>query len=834
MVAEHSILDQTISGAHLRAHVTDVVLQGTQGVVQFGDVLVPSWQAVHINQGESRVIGTGPGGVILNSPETFLNVKSFNGSVTFATLDHSQQIFAGINAQAKTDIVIDDPLFACYDGIFKAGDNVLIGADVISDVGFLWFNSGFNGTGGDVSFTRPGLIVGARDISLIAGGVGIGGDARVDARTNAPEFRNALGAEGTSPNRFVFGQNPTVTSEDLPRYEQFGGGLSCDTAYYVQSYDGDIVLNDGAPVAHSDLTLSSASAFDASSAARSYINADLDLCTLLVEGAATLNGDVATVNTQTYQGNVLVQSNVVLTGKQVFFRDIVDGIGFGLGGLTIDAQVYFDRHVGLSNPLAYLITNRETTLGAGDLTHIVVQTTGDQRHNGDVTLASDASVVSLAGGVVRFGGFVDGAHDLNVATPNGLIVFGRDVGALDPLHSIVLCTDSLAYPVTGTGIVMPGPGGRVLGIPQRATIVGEGDMAIHAQDFSVCIGEKFTVLGNLSIEASNSATLGDVTTVGDMHIAAPFITLLRRPASDLFADDGSLREDRGVDYVAGGGIVMDGTIVLGGSDELPPPRFGSAINSFSESLAGFETREMDPAETSIDALVDDLMRVLDQRVPFDIEPPPPPPPPPPQAELADARPRDPRFVDSVKPTVYDLDMLRAIAIAGRGAGSGNTMGQSRSLYADLPPGTEYDPALMSVAATRFDIHGVDQAVRMHDGIFYVDGADQRPAIQEEFQRAAALFRTSAGVETIDAHEFARYLREQPSLQATRDRMLDIQRLLDRVRDLGLTPIEYVAVRNRMLAPLAPMGSGLTITGLAHMMSEVQADEAAQAVRTAAR
>jgi filamentous hemagglutinin family protein len=825
MVAGHSILDQTVSGTHIRALEGEVVLQGTSGVVQCGDVGVPNGGRVEINQGESMVVD-GVHNRVLNAESTAVSLKSYNGSITFDTPDGSAQRFGYLNAQAGQDIVINDAVAVGGDGAFYAGEHVQIGAGVASDSGFLLFNSGLNGNGGDVSFTQPGVVIGARDISLIAGGPGIPGDARVDARTNSPRFLGAGGAEGTSPGRFVIAQNATITSEGLPEYAQFGGGLSCDTQYEVQSYAGDVVINDGAPVAHADLWLAGSSAFDGLATGRSVINADLDLCRVTVLGNSTINADVTTEHTQIYTGPVMVEGLRTLTGTQVFFKSTVDATEPGAGGLTINAETIFDANVGSEAALASLTVNGEATLGGGGLGTIDVRTLGDQRFNGPLTLAQDASLASLEGGVIRFGAAVDGPFDLLVRTPGGLVSFGGDVGASRELESLMICTDALE------DVAMPfvADHERVLGIPRRATIVGEGDLAIHVGDFAVCTGEKFTVLGSLLLDATNSATLGDVTTVGDMRIVSPSITLLRRPASDLFAVDGSLVEDRGVDFVAGGGIFMEGNVTLGGSDSLPAPRFGSATNTFSENLGAFERREMDPAETSIAALVDELNRVLDQRVPFDVVPPPPPPPLPGQA-LEDARPRDPMFQDRVIQSVYDVEMLRRIAIAGRGVTIEGALGLSQAFYNDSPTGNEYTPEELQSAATRFDIDTVERLTNLHDSVFGVgaEGEERTGAMRDAIQTAACCYRSAFGTGVFDAHEFAVFTRENGCGEATREHLLSIDRVLSRMREVGLTPVEYIAMRNRLLARLAPMGSYLSVTEVAHAVEAVRLDEAEQAM-----
>lgn len=819
LIAGHSILDQTVQGTRVGAYTGDVVLQGTTGVVQFGTVQVPSGREVHINQGEGMLVD-GVHNRILDAEHAYVSLKSFDGSVTFDTPDGSGLAFGYLNVSAHDDVVVEDPISVGSDAVFRAGEGVSVGASIVSCSGFILLNSGLSGNGGGVAFSRPGVVLGAGVIDLVAGGPGVGGDARVDALTNAPEFRGAQGAAGTSPSVFRVAQNPTVTSEDLPRYGQFGGGLSCETQYTVQSFDGDVVMNDGSPVAGSHLILRSASAIDPMSSARVFINGDLELCNLLVEGHGTLNADVFTLNTQTYAGDVLVQDEVALTGKRAYFLSTVDSLVAGAGGLTVNAETFFRGTVGGSAPLSYLVVNGDTTLGGEGAGPLSVVTVGDQRYNGAVWIMDDVAMLSQGGGVVRFGGTLDGAHDLLVQSAGGLIVFSQDVGSLEALGRLTLCTDGADGVEGPIGEERDGP------IPRRATIIGEGDLPVHVTDFVVCTGEKFTVLGSLDLHASHSAVLGDVTTVGDMRVTAPSIVLLRRPASGLYNDAGELVQDLGVDYVAGGGIFMDGEVSLGGSGGLPPPRFGSAVGVFSAALASYERRVMDPAETSVDALVDELNRVLDQRVPAASPPPPPPPPPLEKQLLEDARPRDPMFRDRVIPTVYDVEGLRSVAIAGRGVSSRASMGLSRAVYNDSPGEAEFPLDVLESAATRFDVDSVHQIVALHDAVFGAGpGAEDRTgAMLDSVQKALCCYKSCYGVETVDPHQFAVFTRENGCGAGARKYLLDVDRLLVRLRNAGLTPVEYVAVRNRLLVRLAPIGSFVGVTELAHVIEAVHVDE----------
>jgi filamentous hemagglutinin family protein len=836
MGAQRNIVDRALNGTRLVGNLSDVWLGAREGSIDFGSVSVPVSQSVHINQGQSLVLDPGVTPWVIENPATTqLYINIFEGGLTIGdAASPGTQIYEGIVANVRDSITIHDNLTLCIWGDFNAGEDVLVGGDVMAEY-LVRFRSGQNGTGGDVRFTNPNLCIGGETIELIAGGPGIGGDARVDAITNAPSFFGPMCREGTSPSEFTFAQNPdVVASRDLPPASAFGGGLDCDVAYRVQSFAGDVVIDDGSRVAGSDLTLASASAIVSESDAASFITDDLNLCELTVEGRGVLEANVTTERTQEYQGAVIVRGveDVVLTGTTVTFRSTLDGQLDSLGrspALTVNADAFFEDSIGASVALGALVVNGATTLCAedGSGATMLVNTLGDQRYNGATTLLCDVRLTSFGtpdgeggrtAGTIRFGDTVNGAHDLTVFAQSGLIVFGGDVGGASPLRDILLCTDQL------NELGFPSDQSRANGVPQRATIVGEGDLSIFTRDFAVCQGEKFTVLGDLNLNASRSATLGDVNTVGDMRVTSPDIVLLRRPASTLFRDATALVEDQGVDYVAGGGIFMNGTVSLGGDDSLPAPKFGSTANIFEgEGIQRFDRVQLLASETSLQAMVDDLMRILDQRVV--VTTPPPPPPPTGGRSLADPRPRDPQFRDSVIPTVYDISLLRALAIEARGADRGESGGRGRLLYADLPADTTLTPEALAIAATRFDIHSVQRVVEQHDKVFRPAGVDRTEVLRAGLDTSACRFRVSRGAEAVDPRDLAAYLTMREEEAGTRQTLLDIRRLLDRVQALGLTPLEYVATRNRMLAPLAPEGGSMTLEELTALIEYMGTPEA---------
>ena len=160
---------------------------------------------------------------------------------------------------------------------------------------------------------------------------------------------------------------------------------------------------------------------------------------------------------------------------------------------------------------------------------------------------------------VTFEAGVTGPGSLDVDARSGEASFFADVTLEDSaafsvrsraLQGIVFAKD----PAAGTQLVRAGSislnSQGHQGAPV-ATIVRDGDISFHATagDFEMGRGEKLTVLGDATIQASNQARLGDVTAL-ELDVVAPSVVLLDRPRESRRLPDGTSAVDRGTDLVA--------------------------------------------------------------------------------------------------------------------------------------------------------------------------------------------------------------------------------------------------------------------------------------------
>ncbi|GGY16270.1 hypothetical protein GCM10008098_04400 [Rhodanobacter panaciterrae] len=151
-------------------------------------------------------------------------------------------------------------------------------------------------------------------------------------------------------------------------------------------------------------------------------------------GGITINGNVSTGGTQTYNNAVTLSNDAILasTGNgAIDFVSTVDGLHnltVNTGGLTT-----FGGAVGGTTALTSLQTDAAgSTLLGGN-----VSTSGFQIYNDAVTLGGDATL-SSTGSAVIFESTVDGAHALTVNTPSDGVAFVGNVGSTTALTSFTL------------------------------------------------------------------------------------------------------------------------------------------------------------------------------------------------------------------------------------------------------------------------------------------------------------------------------------------------------------------------------------------------------------
>lgn len=776
--AGRNIVERAILGTKLVSTVGDIILEATGGDMKFALATVPDNRTLSITQARSKFVGAGPFGFVGNPETTNLIVRITDGWLIFGGdfggVTGFQDI-RSVDAHATQFLRVDDNLRIRDFADLRSNDNVEINGWIRS-VNAIRMHAGQDGTG-NVLFLRPGLDLHAALINLRAGnGSGLG-LARVDAITNNPIFRG-LGGGATRPGTFTIRQDATIADANIPSLAQFGAPID-GMVYRLQSNDLSIGISTASKVDNTRLTLSSNTG--------STINPDLNLLSLDVFGSARLNGDIASMFNQTYNGPVTLGGDRHLSGMTLTFHDTLDGVGGGAQSLLIDGDAtVFNGAVGALESLKSLEVNGTTAINGQAVT-----TAGSQLYNDAVTLGDNARLVSWDDGTIRFGGTLDGDHNLRVETsPGGLIVFGDNVGASQALRNMFLSTSF------GVG---------VRSIPNRATIVGEKSISIDALNFEMGQHEKFTTLGSLDLRAVQRAILGDLTTVNDMRISAGIITLLRRFPDDLLVFNGSTTDDRGLDFVSGGIMQFSGNIVLGGAPGAPNPTFGNpfagAVNS--PGLNAFEISFSDVGRTTLDALMLNGV-VLDQKT-LTTTPPPPPPPPNFADDLAASRPQDPEFNDSVIPEVYDLELLNRLSISSRGPGGDEITEflDSPNIFRGQPDSPQAFDQERTTPATRIPTDAVLALAAIYDGLFGEEPEAVRGAMSESFAGALdAFFEQSPGGDA-DPRELRAFIETDPAAAQALANTVELERMLQQLRGLGLPPAEYVQTRNRLIAAVTP-------------------------------
>jgi filamentous hemagglutinin family protein len=297
------------------------------------------------------------------------------------------------------------------------GDNVLIGADTL-------LQSDGAGAAGDIAFAGTldgGFALEVRSAGTLGFAKAVGGtDALASLLTDA---------DGTTAiNGGSVRTTGAQTYNDLV-------SLGTDTVL-----TGTTAAFNAAPIAlvgnGHDLTLN----FSGASTLDERITGVRNLLTDAA-GTTIISTSVTTSGTQTYNDAVTVANaaQAISTGNAaITFAATVDAAtpGGGSLGVTTGGTTTFGGAVGDTAALASLTTDAPglTVLNGGRVT-----TTGDQSFGDAVVLGANTVLTSTAGGLIGFGGTVNGAQTLDVRT-QGLTRFAGAVGNVTALAS--LATDA--------------------------------------------------------------------------------------------------------------------------------------------------------------------------------------------------------------------------------------------------------------------------------------------------------------------------------------------------------------------------------------------------------
>jgi hypothetical protein len=288
-------------------------------------------------------------------------------------------------------------------------------------------------------------------------------------------------------------------------------------------------------------------------------------------------------------GSILMDDT--LSGKLTFSALTLDAYASGMGPDVIfeasASDIDFDlilESLTVGTDSAAPVDIRMNASGpASENSELAILTLNDQTFNGEVTVDGR---VELAGRVVHVTGAVNaadaGQSDELVVAVRGQALLDGDVGVNSDLELLRInfdptaVADAAQLPTLGLGGDADGPTTirastieilnagdleediEIAHVPRAAlasTIFKKvGDLTIIADDFSMGIGEKLSVGGNLSITArtpagDGHAALGDLSAL-EIRVDADTIEIQRRAPGEYIDANGIIQPDGGVDYVA--------------------------------------------------------------------------------------------------------------------------------------------------------------------------------------------------------------------------------------------------------------------------------------------
>jgi filamentous hemagglutinin family protein len=342
----------------------------------------------------------------------------------------------------------------------------------------------------------------------------------------------------------------------------------------------------------------------------SSISVDAGVTSANAGSVRFFGASVRTSGDQTYNHHAFIDRAITFQGNDITFNFGLDSnVIRGPVALTITTTASGVTSllgpIGGTTGIAGLSTNSDgrtvlgDSLGSG-VNDSVVHSTGPVIFGDAVEAHSSTSIFSDSN--IAFGSTLNAASgdttgpdvllvpDLtsggtaeNASVPR--IVFGGDVGGVTPLGSLTLGGDLSVNPAVAT--IGAGIGSDNKPIPGFSLAI------TTRRGFTMGRGQRFTVLGDLTINAGAEARLGDISVLGGLDVNAPSIALLTRERErTVVPRSGALVSitDAGLDYVAGEHINFSTAPTILGDG--PAPSFGTpGGTSVSGNLQGFAQRD---------------------------------------------------------------------------------------------------------------------------------------------------------------------------------------------------------------------------------------------------
>ncbi len=235
-----------------------------------------------------------------------------------------------------------------------------------------------------------------------------------------------------------------------------------------------------------------------------------------VSGPVLMNGQgVATTGVQNYGGSVVLGAPTTLTSgvvdsgtNAITFNSTVDGGNT----LTLNSagNTMFMAGVGSITPLASLKTTGPSVFAANAGG---VSTSASQSYGGAVVLGADNTVFTSASGAVAFqqavDGAADGANTLVISSP-GQSALNGNVGA-----SMRLAKLTVSAPLSIGGDTVTTTGDQ----EYNGTVnTASSATQISADTGHVRFYQNVSASGSLTVTANRIASVGDITTAGDLDL----------------------------------------------------------------------------------------------------------------------------------------------------------------------------------------------------------------------------------------------------------------------------------------------------------------------------
>jgi hypothetical protein len=493
------------------------------------------------------------------------------------------------------------------------------------------------------------------------------------------------------------------------------------------------------------------------------------------------------------------------------------------------------------------------------------------------TITLNSNYLTNGPGAIKFKGNVALNNAVSVQTQgeatSDIVVVGRITGAGKTLRLSTLDGDTTLATIelgdthttlSGNNIdigdLIINEGGRaVTDIPLNGTLViaarDKNGNAIKNDDFTFKIrtsgdftmtpNEKLVVLGSVSIDA-DTATIGDITAIGDINVKANHVTILNRGPGDTASFDqnsdpsGQVQADQGVDFVSGSAINFDSPDISLADAAGPKPRFATSdganisglnsegfLNQFFDAAVTFDLLS-NIASTDIGGITVPPGAFFDLRASGTTTTNP-------AATLAGAAPqesRQPEIENSVASS--QAQELRNLGIFARDLDRASLIAflEGIVLYNDVPgkiaSGASVPREQYQVTKNRLSSDGTKRVLDLYYSTYFQTDEYGRPvlkngkrvenitAMRKAIEEAVTAYRAKTGQKTgsIDPVAFREYVESNASQGEALKHMNKLRNLFNEIlpvgdlasrRGLGLTPVEAAISRKVLVESLGVEG-----------------------------